>query len=354
MMKEAILLLTTLLSLNLYSQSKDSLDFETKPTSIFEVVKAQNLDTLIFYYNNAYQLVKPICATIFRISKVDTIIGTFTGDFTDYYQDSAIAVKGRYINGKKEGDFKLYFPNGQLNQEGKYVNNNKHGQWEYYYNNGAKHQTIDFRDKETLILEFWDEDGNKMVESGNGKWYGYENSDKFTKIAGNVINGRKSGKWKRDIPSKNFTMNIEKYEDGNFISGKETSMINGTVTYKDTMYCVVEQSPKFITAELFELNKCYKMQNNKWEYAEYPGGMFTFYKEIKEKLVLDQPYTTRGIIKIQMTINEKGKMTNFKPVSNIGYENELIRVLQTMNNWTPTKVNGKPTIQAKLISFEIK
>ena len=353
-MKKAIILLTTLLSLNLYSQSNDSIDFEAKPTSIQEVVKIQNLDTLIFYYNDRYQLVKPICATIFRISKVDTILGTFSGDFTDYYQDSTIAIEGRYVNGEKEGNFNLYFPNGQLHQAGKYVNNYKQGKWEYYYHDGTKHQTLDFKKKETLILEFWDEDGNKLVESGNGEWYGYETPEKFTKIEGSVLNGRKSGKWKRSIPSRKFTMNTEKYEDGNFIKGKESSMVNGTISYKDKMYCVVEQSPTFITAELFQLNRCYKMQNNNWEFAKYPGGMLTFYREIHEKLVLNQPYTTRGIIKIHMTINEKGQMTNFKPISNIGYEYDLIRVLQTMKNWKPTKINGKPTIQPKIISFEIK
>jgi hypothetical protein len=55
-----------------------------------------------------------------------------------------------------------------------------------------------------------------------------------------------------------------------------------------------------------------------------------------------------------MTIDAEGKMTNFKPVSDIGYEFDLIRALQTMDKWTPTKVNGKPTIQPKVISFEIR
>jgi hypothetical protein len=55
-----------------------------------------------------------------------------------------------------------------------------------------------------------------------------------------------------------------------------------------------------------------------------------------------------------MTINKKGEMTNFKPISDIGCEYDVIRVLETMKNWIPMKVNGEPTIQPKLISFEIK
>jgi hypothetical protein len=47
-------------------------------------------------------------------------------------------------------------------------------------------------------------------------------------------------------------------------------------------------------------------------------------------------------------------MINFVPVSSLGYEGELIRVLETMDQWTPTKVNGKATTQPKIISFEIR
>jgi hypothetical protein len=137
-------------------------------------------------------------------------------------------------------------------------------------------------------------------------------------------------------------------------SGKMISVAAGTESYKDTMYCSIEKTPTFIAAEQFKMNRCFKYQKNNLEFATYPGGMERFYRQIRNKLELNGPILMRGVIKVQMTIDKEGKMTNFKPISNIGYELDLIRVLQTMENWTPSKVNGKPTIEPKIISFEIQ
>ena len=355
-MKRLLTLIFFVLSLdNLYSQINDSANFEAHPTSVHEVIRQLDSDTMVFYYNDRWQLVKPICGTIFRISRVDTVLLTFTGKFVDYYSfDSTIAIEGNYTKGKKEGRFNIYFPNGQLAQFGMYVNDKKSGIWEYFYEDGIKRQILDFQDNEILIKEFWNEEGKKLVESGNGKWFTYESSEKFMKTSGEVLNGQKNGTWKNTILSRNMTTNIEKYKEGKFISGKMISMAGGTESYKDTLYCSIEKTPTFLTAEQFQMNRCYKNQKNNWEFAKYPGGMDRFYKQIRERIELNGPILNRGIIRVQTTIATDGKMANFKPVSNIGYELDLIRVLQTMDNWTPTKINGKPTIQPKIISFEIR
>jgi hypothetical protein len=353
-MKKVFTLLTIILvNFNLYGQIKDSTDFEERPKSINEVIKQLNADSVVFYYNDRYQMVKPICATKFRISRVDSVLVMFTGEFVDHYIDSTIAIEGNYTNGKKEGVFKFYFPNGQLDQVGKYLNDKKIGVWEYYYENGNKLQILDFKKDEILVIEFWDEKGQHLVDSSKGNWFGYETSEKFVKIHGEILNGKKEGTWKKDIPSRNFTMNIEKYKDGKFISGKIISIANGSESYKDKTYCIVEQLPVFLMAEQFQINQCFKTQINNWEFASYPGGIETFYKEIREKLILNGTNNVRGITRILMTIDINGKMTNYKPISNIGYENDLINILETMNNWKPTKVNGKAILQPKIISFEI-
>ncbi|HEY1112074.1 MAG TPA: hypothetical protein VGE66_00875, partial [Chitinophagaceae bacterium] len=104
-MKRFLTLLFFVLSFDsLYAQTKDSANFEARPTSIYEVMRQQGSDTLVFYYNDRWQLVKPVCGTIFRISRMDTVLLTFTGKFVDYYaHDSTIAVEGTYTKGKKEG-----------------------------------------------------------------------------------------------------------------------------------------------------------------------------------------------------------------------------------------------------------
>src|SRR6476620_6264961 len=136
----------------LYSQVNDTTNFEVRPTSIYEVIGQLGPDTLVFYYNDNWQLVKPICETIFRVSKLDTVLLTFTGKFVDYYsKDSTIATEGNYTNGKKEGLFSIYFPNGQLAQSGKYNNDRKTGIWEYFYENGTPRQVLDFQENEILV-----------------------------------------------------------------------------------------------------------------------------------------------------------------------------------------------------------
>jgi antitoxin component YwqK of YwqJK toxin-antitoxin module len=331
----------------------DSLNIEPLPKSIDEVIKLLGSDTVVFYYNERWQLVRPECATIFRISNFDQVLGTFAGKFTDYYYcDSTKAVEGIYLNGKKEGKFCIYFPNGQLSQTGNYSNDEKNGIWEYYYPNGNKRQILDFQNKEIFIKEFWNEKGKKLVDSGDGKWFGFQTSDNFLRTSGNVLNGKKNGIWKNIIVSGKMTTNIEKYIDGRFIRGKMLIILGETEYYKDTIYCSIEKPLTFLTAEQFQINRCYKMGKNNWEYAEYPGGMKQFYREIREKIVLNEPITN-GVIEVQTTIDKDGKMTNFKSISNTGHEFDLIKVLQTMSNWTPTKINGTPTIQPKIISFKI-
>lgn len=342
------------MSLKVYSQSYDSTDFDKEPTSILEVAKQGVGDTIIFYFNNRYQLVRPVCADIFRKARVDNVLISYTGEFTDFYMDSTIAVKGAYSDGKKNGLFYLYFPDGQLNQFGSYIDGQKAGRWEYFYEDGNKQQVLEFRDKEIYVWEFWDESGNKLVESGNGTWHAYETSEKFMKISGEVLNGRRNGKWKKTIPTHQLTTNIEKYKDGKFVSGNLFSLVGGVERYKDKNYCSIEQTLAFENAELFQFNICFKKEKNKWEYAVYPGGNEQFYQEIRTKFDISKVNSFKGLIKVQTTIDKEGNMTNFKPVTETGLEFELIRVLQTMGTWIPTKVNGEPTIQPKLISFEIK
>lgn len=339
---------------HLYAQTNEAKNFEARPTSLYEVMRQRGADTLVFFYNDRWQLVKPVCGTLFRVSRMDTVLLTFTGRFVDYYaHDSTIAVEGTYAKGKKEGLFTVYFPNGQIAQSGQYVNDRKSGTWEYFYEDGKRHQVLDFRDGEILVKEFWNEEGKKLVESGNGEWFGYESSERFMKTSGAVLNGRKNGTWKNTIPSRNLTTNIEKYKEGVFLSGKRVSMFEKDETYKDTFYCALEKAPAFLMAEQFQMTRCYQLRKNNWEYATYPGGMDRFFGQIRQKIVFTGPMVNRGVIKVQTTIDTEGKMTNFKPVSNTGHEWDLIEVLETLDNWRPMKINGKPTIQPKIISLEI-
>ncbi len=132
------------------------------------------------------------------------------------------------------------------------------------------------------------------------------------------------------------------------------SLRNGTKPYNDTSYCAIELPGAFLTAETFEINECFPNFDTRWVFAKYPGGDEKFNKELNEKLILNQPSNIKGTLKVQTTIDSNGKMTNFKPLSNLGFENELIKVLENMRNWKPTKVSGKSVSQIKVIEFTIQ
>ena len=332
----------------------DIKDNDERPKSINEVIRELGGDTVEFFYNDRYQMVKPNCATKFRISKVDPTLAFFTGDFIDYYLDSTIALEGNYTNGKKEGIFKFYFPNGQLEKIGEYSGDKKNGIWEYYYEDGTQHQIFEFRQKEILAKSFWNEKGKQLVNLGNGEWFGYETTEKFQKIKGHILNGKKDGYWIRYIPSSDFTVNEENYKEGQFLGGVFNSMFNGSKSYIDTAYCTLEQPLSFLKAEIFEINQCYPAFKSRWEFAKYPGGIEKLNKEIKEKLVLKDSTRVYGNIRIKLTIDSEGKMTNFKALTNLGYENEIINILPTLHKWEPTKVEGKVVAQTKLINYEIR
>jgi len=351
----ALALFASVVFFTSHAQNKDPLDFSPAPKKIEEVIGQLGADTIVFYYNDSWQLVRPICATICRLSKIDEKLATFAGGFTDYYlADTTKAVEGNFYNGKKEGLFKVYFANGQLSQTGYYINDKKSGIWEYFFKNGNKKQVLDFQGDDILVKDFWSEDGEHLVVSGNGKWFDYDSGEGFFKINGEIVNGKKNGTWKRQIESNGFDVNIEKYKDGKLLSGKFVSMMGGRESYTDTVYCKLEQQPRFITAESFILSPCYFNKISKWEEPKYPGGSAAFYREIKNRLRIRNPEGSKGIMRIRVTIDEKGKMIKFDPLSNTGNEFNLIRVLETMNTWTPAKLDGKPTSSEKVVTLEVR
>lgn len=354
MMKNLIFYFSIIITINLYGQNQGSKDFEKAPISVNDVVKIYNFDTLIFYYNDQWQLVKPICAKFYRISKIDTVLISFDGTFVDYYLDSTICAKGSYESGKKNGEFEFYHNNGKIAQKGGYKNDVRIGKWEYFYENGSIRQVIDYKDDDILILEFWNEKGNKLVTSGNGKWYRYVSyTNKIIIISGKIENGKKNGKWKTYHSSKGYVFNIEKYKEGKMTKGKSFHIAAVGEVYYDTSYCTINEIPKFVNAEKFKISRCSRQNLIKSEYAKYPGGENQFYREIFENLYINEQIIGTVKISVHMIIDQDGNMTNFKPISQTGYESDLIKTLQIMHKWYPKKINGKAIEHSRYVNITI-
>ncbi|NOT73749.1 MAG: TonB family protein [Cyclobacteriaceae bacterium] len=341
---------------SLYSQTNES-DFR-EPTSIKEVSRQLGADTMVFYYNYNWHLVKSVCKTVFRVSRVDAALGTFTGQFVDYFSsDNKIAVEGNYSNGKKEGKFNIYFRNGYLEQSGNYVNNKKSGIWEYFYKDGTRQQILDFQENEVLIKEFWNEEGKKLVDAGNGEWFIYDSPEKFKKTSGEVLNGRKNGTWKTIVVIRNMTTNIEKYKEGKFLSGRLISMVGGSESYKDTVYCSIENTPKFLKAELFQVFRCFRNQEqtNNWELVKFdlnrPAGHLRGNQVMYEYIAVNirYPFEARkggyqGKVTVQVTIDINSKAKNISILKGVhpSLDDESLRIVNSIKEWTCALRDGQP------------
>ena len=348
-----IFLIVLMASFNVKGQELDSAVYEN-PSSINEVIDELGGDSVKFYYDDRYTMVKPFCATIFRISTIDTNTGNFNGIFTDYFKDSVIALKGNYINGKKEGLFTLFYSNGQIEQTGNYVNNTKEGIWKYYYADGSSHQTLLFADDDIRVEEFWDENGKKFVESGNGFWYGYETAEKWKKTSGKVVNGKKDGEWNLVFGAQDTKLYSENYVNGKMVGGKIYSTSKGIEKYKDLIVCKIEQPPHFLLAELFQIGRCERNIISNRKPAIFPGGLNRFTDEVLRKLNLTAPVNRVQTIRISIKIDENGNMDNFKALSNTGFEYDVINVLKTMDKWEPSTINGKPQIENRVIVINLR
>jgi len=340
-------------------QSDSTLRALGEPKALPEVCKVLNGDTIQFFYNNRYQLVFPVCADIFRVSKIDITTGNFDGDFTDYSIDSTVILTGTHKSGKRSGEFRFYYPNGQLQASGDYLEGNKTGTWNYWYSNGQNQQKIEFTGSDTLIIDFWDDQNNQLVINGNGRYYTFDSPSEATRIEGTVNNKRKEGTWKKIDLYFHLTTNIEKYKNGLLISGKFQSLNSSTERYSKMVYCKIEQTLPFTNAELFQMNYCFpKSKSNKVD-MEFPGGIAAFYKKIDMEFVIPEIAllsSVGGTIAISTIINQNGEMTDFKELSHLGFglEEELIRVLGTVGKWIPAKEDGKPISKRKTIKYTIR
>ncbi len=346
--------------LNVYSQEMSEDEFKTKPVSIEEVTRALGQDTVMFYYNSRYQLVKPGCAEYYRVSRVDTALATFKGDIVDYNMDGAIRLIGHYRKGRKEGLFILYYDNGQVAHKGHYKKNKPMGEWFFWYENGDSMQSLNFTESFVEVIEFWNEKGQKMVDKGNGRWYRYGGSSHFLKISGAIVNGRQHGRWKKVINKTGNILNVEKYKNGQFISGKEESRLGVAEEYTDTSFCDIYIPYDYERADFFEVNRCYPSMkssiNSTYEPAQSQGGYEWLQKTILSRFVVPgYAAGVRGEIIIQFDVDEFGKLKNFVKISNLGsgLENELIRVLQTMDDWLPATKGGKAVSSKETVRLEI-
>jgi TonB family protein len=83
------------------------------------------------------------------------------------------------------------------------------------------------------------------------------------------------------------------------------------------------------------------------EMCEFPNGMDSLYKYLKEKLIypnLPEQKKIKGTVKVEFVVTRYGKVSDVKVIVPLhpDYDREVIRVLQEMPVWKPAKEKGYP------------
>lgn len=133
------------------------------------------------------------------------------GLFLEYNNAGTLISRGMYKNGLQDGKWEYWYENGNKKEEGNFENGEPRGIQTYWYENGNKKQESEYQDGEELIWNYWDGNGNVLVDRGNGVFSSYfENGQLNTR--GKIKNGRKVDEWKTWYD--NGTLNSQsKYEN---------------------------------------------------------------------------------------------------------------------------------------------
>jgi antitoxin component YwqK of YwqJK toxin-antitoxin module len=135
-----------------------------------------------------------------------------TGSWTYYYENGKVKSKGSYKNGLRDGRWSEYADNGKKILSANYENGKPIKQWTYWYPNGQLMKVICQTDSTELLIEAYNQHGDKEVINGKGRFTEIDKNASNSFVITTYENGIKNGPYKKYFKGK-----IE--EDGNYLNG---------------------------------------------------------------------------------------------------------------------------------------
>ncbi|TVQ50760.1 MAG: hypothetical protein EA362_01575 [Saprospirales bacterium] len=74
----------------------------------------------------------------------------------------------QYFNKVKHGQWISFFESGLIQEIGNYNEGIEFGIWKEWYRSGQLKEECHYREGRKIPLNFWDEQGNKLLENGTG------------------------------------------------------------------------------------------------------------------------------------------------------------------------------------------
>lgn len=299
-------------------------------------VEIFNNDSIKIYFNCTGTVVDKKCALYYRLGKMDTTIINVAGDFYDYYLNGKVAFKGTMLNNNLEGVAHYYYFNGNVKETGTYKNNFRHGKWTFYYPNGNIQHVYEYEYGQPTVLEAYSKNGKATVVNGNGsfttEFTPFKQCDKF-EASGELINGKKNGKWKLIISRSGYTISTENYVDGKFVFDSLKGNQGST------------NEPKIRFTNYYANENLNLLDNSfgcpgisglfLWEYDDQNIHV-SFYPELQEELTkYNLPVNNQWLV-VGIQINIKNKVTALNVASSINdqkIENYVYNLISKKKKW---------------------
>lgn len=365
---------------------------------------AQSKDVVIFY-DRKWQCVESDNSNIayFRRTTIPNLsLVYFEGLVTDYFASGKKLMTGFYKDGSKDGEFIFYHENGQIEKKGFYKKNIKDGKWTYLYENGNMKQVIEFIANDFIVWEYYDENGQKLLENGTGKWITplFKEDLLQRTLEAYFENGKKTGLWKYNATKGGSLILTEKFDKGKFKTAILHSLAvkEGETLRNENRDKYDLDAMKFLHTEQFNCfskkgiapdipyfyepapqevdeEKETKQTNSfEVEIANIPINTndLTIYEKLDsnayfigdKKLIknINYPLEARrkgikGEVVVSFVVEKDGNLSNFKVEKSIGggCDEEAIRVTQSLQKYFPAIFQGKRVRQKlkKSITFKL-
>ncbi len=98
--------------------------------------------------------------------------GKEDGNFEEWYENSQLSTKKTYVEGVLTGEFSTWYENGQMQNKGSNLEGNKDGAYSDWFDSGQMRQEGSYVDNEFYLTTRWNNEGDVLIEDGNGKWIG--------------------------------------------------------------------------------------------------------------------------------------------------------------------------------------